>query len=141
MPQRATHRALGSIPARLQGEREKMKIGSALLRPALGDYLAQHFNQGRTTMRILNIAVVLLMSSVLAPSFAEEEKSPSQPQATPVQPERSTQQSEQSGQQTTTGTSSGRPGKAGGVSAGEQEKKAITSPATSEPDAKGTRER
>jgi hypothetical protein len=92
-------------------------------------------------MRILKIAVVLLMSSALAPSFAEEEKSPSQPQATPVQPERSTQQSEQTQGQTTTGTNSGRPGKAGGVSAGEQEKKPITSPATSEPDAKGTRER
>jgi hypothetical protein len=92
-------------------------------------------------MRILKIAVLLLMSSALAPSFAEEAKSPRQPQAMPVQPERSTQQSEQPREQTTTGTSSGHPGKAGGVSAGEQEKKPITSPATSEPDAKGTRER
>jgi hypothetical protein len=92
-------------------------------------------------MRLLKIAVVLLMSSAPVPSFAEEAKSPSQPQATPVQPERSTQQSEQSRGQATTGTSSGRPGKAGGVSAGEQEQKPITSPATSEPDAKGTGER
>jgi hypothetical protein len=125
-------------------------------------------------MRVLTAAMVLLMSSALVPSFAEEQaKSPSQPQMTPVQPERSPQQSEQSrgqdqkaaedvqvgrdwkaqgaphapGQpdtksnQTTTGTSSGQPGKAGGVSVGEQEKKPVTGPATSEPDAKGTRER
>ena len=122
-------------------------------------------------MRILNIAVVLLMSSSLAPSFAEEQaKTPNPPQMTPVQPERSPQQSEQSrgldqkdaedvqlgrdwkaqaaprapGQadsnQTTTGTSTGRPGKAGGVSVGEQEKKPITSP-VGEPDAKGAKER
>jgi hypothetical protein len=36
--------------------------------------------------------------------------------------------------------SSGQPGKAGGVSVGEQEKKPITNPATGEP-AKGTKER
>jgi hypothetical protein len=107
-------------------------------------------------MRILKLAMVLLMSSALAPLYAEEAaKSPNQPQATPVQPERDTQQTEQSrGQdqkaaedtkvgrdwkaqgtqsetnsnQTTTGTGSGHPGKAGGVSAGEQEKKPITNP-------------
>jgi hypothetical protein len=71
-------------------------------------------------MRVLTVAVamIVLMSSALVPAFAEEAKSPSQPQATPVQPERSTQQSEQSPQatgqpdtksnQTTSGTSSER---------------------------------
>jgi hypothetical protein len=96
---------------------------------------------------------------------------PNQPQMTPVQPERSPQQSQQSREQdlksaddvqvgrdwkahapgqpdtnsnqTTTGTSSGAHdvGKAGGVSVGEQERKPITSPATSEPDTKAIRER
>ena len=127
-------------------------------------------------MRVLTVAMILLMSSVLVPSFAEEGKPPvpNQPQMTPVQPERSPQQSEQSREQdrksaqdvqvgrdwkaqgdsshapgqpdtksnqTTTGTSSGQPGKAGGVSVGEQEKKPMTSPAASEPDTKATRER
>jgi hypothetical protein len=129
-------------------------------------------------MRVLTVAIVLLMSSALVPSFAEEGKSPvpNQPQVTPVQPERSPQQSEQSQEQdqksakdvrvgpdwkaqgasshapgqpdtksnqTTTGTSSGthEPGKAGGVNVGEQERKPTTSPATSEPDTKATRER
>jgi hypothetical protein len=53
-------------------------------------------------MRVLTVAMVLLMSSVLVPSFAEEKgKSPvpNQPQMTPVQPERSPQQSEQSREQ------------------------------------------
>src|SRR5258705_5210931 len=125
-------------------------------------------DQRRTTMRVLTVAMIVLMSSALVPAFAEEAKSPSQPQATPVQPERSTQQSEQSQEQdrksaedvqigrdwkaqgasshapgqpdtnsnqTTTGTSSERPGKAGGVSVGEQERKPITDPTatTSEP--------
>jgi hypothetical protein len=44
-------------------------------------------------MRVLTVAMIMLMSSALVPAFAEEAKSPSQPQATPVQPERSTQQS------------------------------------------------
>lgn len=124
-------------------------------------------------MRILNVAVLSLITA-LAPSFAEEQaKTPSQPQMMkPVQPERSPQQSDQSrGQdqkdaadfrigrdwkaqgaphahgradtesnQTTTGTSSGRPGKAGGVSVGEQEKMPITHPA-GELDAKGAKAR
>lgn len=109
--------------------------------------------------------MILLMSSALAPSFAEEAaKSPNQPQMTPVQPERSPQQSEQSRGQdqkaaedvhvgrdwktqgaqpdansnhTTTGTASGKPGKAGGVNVGEEEKEPITNPATTKP----TRER
>src|SRR4051812_32866007 len=58
--------------------------------------------QGRTTMRVLTIATVLLMSSTLVPSFAQEqEKSPlpSRPQTTPVQPERTPQQSEVSREQ------------------------------------------
>lgn len=49
-------------------------------------------------MRVLIIATVLLMTSALVPSFAEEAENapaPSQPQ-TPVQPERSPRQSEQS---------------------------------------------
>jgi hypothetical protein len=53
-------------------------------------------------MRVLTLAMVLLLSSALVPSFAEEEgKSPvpDQPQMTPVQPERSPQQSEQSREQ------------------------------------------
>jgi hypothetical protein len=53
-------------------------------------------------MRVLTIATVLLLSSALIPSFAQEpEKSPApnQAQTTPVQPERSPQQSEQSRQQ------------------------------------------
>jgi hypothetical protein len=50
-------------------------------------------------MRVLTAAVMLLMSSALAPSFAEDgAKSavPTQSQMTPVQPDRSPQQSEQS---------------------------------------------
>jgi hypothetical protein len=54
-------------------------------------------------MRVLTVAIVLLMSSALVPSFAEEEEGkspvPNQPQMTPVQPERSPQQSEQSREQ------------------------------------------
>jgi hypothetical protein len=128
-------------------------------------------------MRVLTVAMILLMSSALVPSSAEEggkSPVPNQPQMTPVQPEHSPQQSEQSREQdrksaedvqvgrdwkaqgasshspgqpdtksnqTTTGTSSGPPGKAGGVSVGEQERKPMTSPATSEPDTKATRER
>lgn len=121
-------------------------------------------------MRILNVAVLLLITA-LAPSFAEEQaKTPSQ--MTPVQPERNPQQSDQSRGQdqkdaadfrigrdwkaqgaphapgqadtksnkTTTGTSSGRPGKAGGVSVGEQEKMPITHPA-GRLDAKGAKAR
>lgn len=123
-------------------------------------------------MRVLNVAVLLLITA-LAPSFAEEQaKTPSQPQMTPVQPQRSPQQSDQSRGQdqkdaadfrigrdwkaqgaphapghadtksnhTTTGTSSGRPGKAGGVSVGEQEKMPITHPA-GELDVKGAKAR
>jgi len=50
-------------------------------------------------MRVLTAAVILLTSSALAPSFAEDgAKSavPTQSQMTPVQPDRSPQQSEQS---------------------------------------------
>ena len=52
-------------------------------------------------------------------------------------------QPETKSNQTTTGTSSSThdAGKAGGVSVGEQERKPIASPATSEPDTKATRER
>ena len=53
-------------------------------------------------MRVLTVAMVLLMSSALVPSLAEEEGKfpvPNQPQMTPVQPERSPQQSEQSREQ------------------------------------------
>src|SRR5258708_35908735 len=53
------------------------------------------------TMRVLTVAIALLMSSALIPSFAEEGKSPvpNQPQMTPVQPERTPQQSQQSREQ------------------------------------------
>src|SRR3954468_5649344 len=53
-------------------------------------------------MRVLVIGAVLLMSSALVPSFAQEQqKSPvaDQPPMTAVQPERSPQQSEQSREQ------------------------------------------
>jgi hypothetical protein len=50
-------------------------------------------------MRVLAIATLLLLSSSLVPSFAQNEgksPDPSQPQTVPVQPERSPQQSQQS---------------------------------------------
>ena len=50
-------------------------------------------------MRVLTVATILLLSTSLVPSFAQDEgkSSPSsQPQTVPVQPERSPQQSEQS---------------------------------------------
>jgi hypothetical protein len=50
-------------------------------------------------MRVLTAATILLLSTSLVPSFAQDEgkSSPSsQPQTVPVQPERSPQQSEQS---------------------------------------------
>ena len=54
-------------------------------------------------MRILTVATVLLLSTAIVPSFAQqEEKSPVPEQSqitTPVQPERTPQQSEQSRQQ------------------------------------------
>jgi hypothetical protein len=53
-------------------------------------------------MRVLTIATVLLMSSALVPSFAQDRETspiPNQPQMAPVQPERSPQQSEQSREQ------------------------------------------
>jgi hypothetical protein len=53
-------------------------------------------------MRVLTVATVLLLSTSLVPSFAQDEgkSSPSrQPQTVPVQPERSPQQSEQSREQ------------------------------------------
>src|SRR6476661_9474731 len=51
------------------------------------------------TMRALAVATILLLSSSLAPSFAQDQGksvTPSQPQSVPVQPERSPQQSQQS---------------------------------------------
>jgi hypothetical protein len=53
-------------------------------------------------MRVIAVATMLLLSSSLVPSFAQDEaKSPgtSQPQTVPVQPERTPQQSEQSREQ------------------------------------------
>jgi hypothetical protein len=53
-------------------------------------------------MRVLAMATVLILSSTLAPSFAQQPgdaPAPSQPQTVPVQPERSPQQSEQSREQ------------------------------------------
>jgi hypothetical protein len=53
-------------------------------------------------MRVFAVATILLLSSSLVPSFAQDEaKSPatSQPQTAPVQPERTPQQSEQSREQ------------------------------------------
>jgi len=51
-------------------------------------------------MRVLMVATMLLMSSALVPSFAqEEERSSVPPQMAPVQPERSPQQSEQAREQ------------------------------------------
>ena len=53
-------------------------------------------------MRVLMIGTVLLMSSALVPSLAQEQQKspvPSQPPMTAVQPERSPQQSEQSREQ------------------------------------------
>src|SRR5438105_4813714 len=53
-------------------------------------------------MRVFAVAAVLLLSSGLLPTFAQEEgKSPAtgQPQTVPVQPERSPQQSQQSREQ------------------------------------------
>jgi hypothetical protein len=53
-------------------------------------------------MRVLAAAAVLLLSTGVAPSFAQPAGSPqssSQPQTTPVQPERTPQQSEQSREQ------------------------------------------
>ena len=53
-------------------------------------------------MRVFAVATILLLSSSLVPSFAQDEgKSPtlSQPQTTPVQPERTPQQSEQAKEQ------------------------------------------
>jgi hypothetical protein len=50
-------------------------------------------------MRIFAVAAVLLLSSNLGPSFAQDQaepSSPNQPQLVPVQPERTPQQSEQS---------------------------------------------
>src|SRR3954463_5458077 len=64
--------------------------------------MPEQLTEGRTTMRVLTIATVLLMSSAVAPSPAQEQqKSPAanQPSMTPVQPERSPQQSEQSREQ------------------------------------------
>jgi hypothetical protein len=50
-------------------------------------------------MRAFAVATILLLSSSLSPSFAQDQgksASPSQPQAVPVQPERNPQQSQQS---------------------------------------------
>jgi hypothetical protein len=50
-------------------------------------------------MRVFAVATMLLLSSSLVPSFAQDEgkaPTPSQPQTVPVQPERSPQQSDQS---------------------------------------------
>ena len=50
-------------------------------------------------MRVFAVATILLLSSSLVPSFAQDQgksASPSQPEAVPVQPERSPQQSQQS---------------------------------------------
>jgi hypothetical protein len=68
----------------------------------LARFDARAINQGRTTMRVLITGTVLLMTSALVPSFAQEQqKSPvaNQPPMTAVQPERSPQQSEQSREQ------------------------------------------
>ena len=53
-------------------------------------------------MRVLAAATMLILSSTLAPSFAQQPgtaPAPSQPQSVPVQPERSPQQSEQAREQ------------------------------------------
>jgi len=53
-------------------------------------------------MRVFAVATILLLSSSLVPSFAQNEGRPptsSQPQTVPVQPERTPQQSEQSREQ------------------------------------------
>ena len=53
-------------------------------------------------MRVLAAATMLILSSALAPSFAQQPgnaPAPSQPQNVPVQPERSPQQSEQAREQ------------------------------------------
>jgi hypothetical protein len=49
-------------------------------------------------MRVFAVATILLLSSSLVPSFAQDEgkaPTPNQPQTVPVQPERSPQQSDQ----------------------------------------------
>jgi hypothetical protein len=64
--------------------------------------MPEQLTKGTTTMRVLVIATVLLMSSALTPSFAQEQQkspAPNQPPMTAVQPERSPQQSEQSREQ------------------------------------------
>src|SRR3954451_10224931 len=64
--------------------------------------MPEQLTEGTTTMRVLVIGAVLLMSSALVPSFAQEQqKSPvaDQPPLTAVQRERSPQQSEQSREQ------------------------------------------
>src|SRR4051794_26572285 len=64
--------------------------------------MPEQLTEGTTTMRVLLIGAVLLMSSALVPSFAQEQqKSPVADQlpTTAVQPERSPQQSEQSREQ------------------------------------------
>ena len=66
------------------------------------DLTPEQLIEGRTTMRVLIIGTVLLMSSALVPSLAQEQQKspvPSQPPMTAVQPERSPQQSEQSREQ------------------------------------------
>src|SRR3954447_12942915 len=68
----------------------------------IGRWMAEQLTEGTTTMRVLLIGAVLLMSSALVPSFAQEQqKSPGadQPPSTAVQPERGPQQSEQSREQ------------------------------------------
>jgi hypothetical protein len=102
-------------------------------------------------MRVLTAAVILLTSSALAPSFAEDgAKSavPTQSQMTPVQPDRSPQQSEQSrgqDQKSAEDVRIGRDWKAEAASSPNSNQTTTgaspaTVPAAAEPDAKATKE-
>src|SRR4051812_14367514 len=63
------------------------------------DLMPEQLTEGRTIMRVLVIGSVLLMSSALVPSLAQDQQKSSaanQPPVAVVQPDRSPQQSEQS---------------------------------------------
>jgi hypothetical protein len=82
------------------GHREKKHLPAANL--ALTKPLPSQPLMEETAMRVFAAATVLLLSSTLVPSFAQNEgKSPtlSQPQAAPVQPELTPQQSDQAKEQ------------------------------------------
>jgi hypothetical protein len=83
----------GGMPASLREADGSRKIQGSM---------PGQLTEGTTTMRVLVIATVLLMSSALTPSLAQEQQKspvPNQPPMTAVQPERSPQQSEQSREQ------------------------------------------